>query len=38
MKRFEHLPLGIELKKQSEIAEDQYKFFKDKINVKDKEN
>ena len=34
IKRFGHLPLGSELKKQQTgIAKDQYKFFKDQINV-----
>ena len=30
--RFEYSPLGSELTKQTGIAKDQYKFFKDKIN------
>ena len=34
IKRFGHPPLGSELKKQQTgIAKDQYKFFKDQINV-----
>ena len=33
IKKCEHLPLGSELKKQTGIAKDQYKFFKDQINV-----
>ena len=32
IKRFEYLLLGSELKKQSDIAKDQYKFFKEQIN------
>ena len=33
IKRFEHSPLGIELRKENDIAKDQYKFFKDKMNA-----
>ena len=32
IKRFEYLPLDSELKKQSDIAKDQYKFFEEQIN------
>ena len=33
IKRFEYSPLGSELKKQTGIAKDQHKFFKDQINA-----
>ena len=33
IKRFEYLPLSSELKNQTGIAKDQYKSFKDQINV-----
>ena len=33
MKRFEYWPLGSVLKKQTSIPKDQYKLFKDQINV-----
>ena len=33
IKRFEYYPLGSELKKQTGIAKDQYKFCKEQINV-----
>ena len=33
IKRFEYSPLGKELKKQTDIAKDQDKLFKDYINV-----
>ena len=33
IKRFEYSPLGSGLKKQTSIAKDQYKSFKDQINV-----
>ena len=33
IKRFEYLPLGSGLKKQTSIAKDQYELFKDQINV-----
>ena len=33
IKKFENLTLGSELKKQTGIAKDQYKFSKDQINV-----
>ena len=32
-KRFEYATLGSELTKQTDLAKDQYKFFKDQINV-----
>ena len=33
IKRFEYSPLGKELKAQTDIAKDQYSFFKNQINV-----
>lgn len=35
MKQFEYSSLGSELKKQTGIAKDFYKLFKDQINVND---
>ena len=36
MKQFEYFPLSSELKKQTGIEKDQYKCFKDQINVNKK--
>ena len=33
IKRFEYSPLGTELKKQTGITKDQYKFFKDQMEM-----
>ena len=33
IKRFEYSPLDISKKKQTDIAKDQYKLFKDQINI-----
>ena len=38
IERFANPPLGKELKAQTEIAEDQYKFFKDQMNVNNKKD
>ena len=38
IKRFEYSPLGKELKAQTDIAKDQYKFFKHQMNVNNKKD